>query len=73
MNDKGYAELMKAAKKVAQLLDKKLNVRRTALIMEGLGVNHAHLKLYPIYGLDKKFEETWANERKFFEKYWKCL
>ncbi len=69
MNDNDYCELMKASKKVAKLLDKRLNVKRTALVMEGLGVNHVHIKLYPLYGLDKKFKETWASERKFFEKY----
>lgn len=69
MDDKDYIDLMKASKKVAKILDKKLNVQRTALVMEGLGVNHIHIKLYPVYGLDKKFEETWANERRFFEKY----
>ena len=69
MNDKDYQELMLASKKVARLLDKKLKVMRTALVMEGLGVNHAHIKLYPIHGLDKKFKETWAKEKIFFEEY----
>ena len=69
MNDKDYQELMLASKKVARLLDKKLKVMRTAIVMEGLGVNHAHIKLYPIHGLDKKFKETWAKEKIFFEKY----
>jgi histidine triad (HIT) family protein len=69
MKDKDYSGIMNAAKAVAKFLDKKLNVKRTALVMEGLGVDHAHIKLYPIYGLEKKFEETWAKEKKFFEKY----
>ena len=69
MDDKNYCELLLAAKKVSKLLDKTLKTKRTALVMEGLGVNHAHIKLYPIYGLDKKFEETWAKEKIFFERY----
>jgi diadenosine tetraphosphate (Ap4A) HIT family hydrolase len=69
MPDKDYNKLFLTAKKVAKLLDKKLNVKRTAIVMEGLGVNHAHIKLYPIYGLNEKFKETWAPEKKFFEKY----
>ena len=69
MNDNDYNELMIAAKKVAKLLDKKLKVKRTALVMEGLGVNHAHIKLYPIYRLDEKFKETWPKDKIFFEKY----
>jgi len=69
MDDADYYKLMIAAKKVAKLLDKKLNIKRTAFVMEGLGVNHAHVKLYPIYGLGKKFKEIWAPEKKFFEHY----
>jgi len=69
MKDKEYYDLMIASKKVAKLLDRKLKVKRTALVMEGLGVNHAHIKLYPIYGLDEKFKEIWAKEKVFFDKY----
>lgn len=69
MNDSNYCKLMIATKKVAQILDKNLNVKRTAMVMEGLGVDHAHVKLYPIYGLGKKFEETWAEDKVYFYKY----
>ena len=69
MKDKDYSELMLASKKVAKLLEKRLKVKRVALVMEGLGVNHVHVKLYPIYGLDEKFKETWANDKIYFEKY----
>ncbi len=64
-----YASLFRAARNVALLLDKKLGVRRTAMAMEGLGVNHVHIKLYPMHGLREKFTETWAPERVFFRKY----
>ncbi len=69
MPDNDYKELMFAAKKIAKLLEKKLKVKRVAIIMEGLGVNHVHIKLYPIYGLDKKFREIWAKEKVFFDEY----
>ena len=69
MPEKDYSNLMKTSRKIAKLLDKKLNVQRTALVMEGLGVNHAHIKLYPIYGLDNKFEEIWAKGNVYFDKY----
>jgi histidine triad (HIT) family protein len=69
MPDKEYCELMIASKRVAKLLEKKLNVKRVAIIMEGLGINHVHIKLYPLHGLDEKFKETWAKEKKFFDKY----
>ena len=69
MPEKEYLAFLSASKKVAKILEKGLNVKRVAMVMEGLGVNHAHIKLYPVYGLDKKFEETWAKDNIFFEKY----
>jgi len=69
MPEKEYINLMLATKKFVKILEKKLNVKRVAIVMEGLGINHVHIKLYPIYGLDEKFKETWAKDRIFFEKY----
>ena len=69
MPDEDYKNLMIAAKKVAKLLEKKLNVKRVAIIVEGLGVNHVHIKLYPIHGLDEKFKEMWAKDKIYFDKY----
>jgi diadenosine tetraphosphate (Ap4A) HIT family hydrolase len=58
-----------ASGKVARLLEKGLGVKRVALVMEGMGINHAHLKLYPLHGLEQGFQEMWAKERVFFERY----
>ena len=69
MPNKEYGELMLTVKKVAKLIDKKLGVKRTALVMEGLGINHAHIKLYPLHGLKSSFVETWAKKKIFFKKY----
>lgn len=69
MPSKAYESLMLAAQKVAKLLEKKLDVKRVAMVMEGMGVNHVHIKLYPLHGLKDKFEETWTNETVFFDKY----
>jgi hypothetical protein len=44
-------------------------VKRVAMVMEGMGVNHAHIKLYPLYGIEEKFKEIWAKDKVFFEKY----
>ncbi|MEK6874115.1 MAG: hypothetical protein AABW91_04675 [Nanoarchaeota archaeon] len=65
IDDKTYTELMLASKKVAKLLERGLNVKRVAMVMEGMGVNHVHIKLYPLYGIDKKFEEMWAKDKVF--------
>ncbi len=69
MPESAYLAVMSASKKVAKLLDKSLDVKRTALVMEGLGINHIHVKLYPIHGIDEKFKETWAKDRVYFDKY----
>lgn len=69
MPDDVYQQFMSATKKVAKILEKGLNVKRVAMVMEGMGINHAHIKLYPLYGVDKKFEEMWAEKKMFFDKY----
>lgn len=69
MPEKDYKDLMMAARKVARLLDERLKVQRTAMVMEGLGVNHVHIKLYPIHGLGEKFKEIYSDDKIYFEKY----
>lgn len=69
MPDKDYSELMLAAKKVSEVLRKGLQVNRVAIIMEGMGVNHVHIKLYPLHGIEKEFQEMWAKEKVFFTDY----
>ncbi|MEK6890361.1 MAG: HIT domain-containing protein [Nanoarchaeota archaeon] len=69
MSSKMYLEFMSRAREVSKLLEKSLGVHRVALIMEGMGVNHAHLKLYPLHGIDEKFKEMWAKDKIYFDKY----
>lgn len=69
MPKEAYLELMLISKKIAKLLERKLNVKRVAMIMEGMGIDHIHIKLYPLHGLTDKFVETWADKKVFFEKY----
>ncbi len=69
MPEDEYSQLLLASRQVAKLLDKTLGVQRTCLVMEGLGVNHVHIKLYPVYGIDEKFVEMWAKERVYFSQY----
>ncbi len=64
-----YLRFMLAARKVAKMLEKGLGVARVAMVMEGMGVNHAHIKLYPLHGVKKKFKEMWSKEKVFFNKY----
>lgn len=64
-----YTRFLLAAKKVETILKKWLWVSRVGLIIEGLGVPHAHIKLYPMHWLsaDWQWEET--QEPIWFERY----
>ena len=68
-SDKFCQDIILASKKVAKILEKGLKVHRVAMVMEGMGINHANIKLYPLHGIDKKFKETWAKEKVFFDRY----
>jgi diadenosine tetraphosphate (Ap4A) HIT family hydrolase len=69
MPDEFYQKIMQATKKVVKMLEKGLGVQRIAMVMEGLLINHAHIKLYPIHRVDEKFKECESKEVRFFEKY----
>ena len=69
MEDDVYAKFFLSAKKISKLLDERLNVKRTALVMEGMGINHAHIKLYPLHGLDSSFKEILSKDNVYFEEY----
>jgi len=70
--DKSLSDLVLASKKVAKLLDSKLeDVGRTGLIFEGFGVDHLHAKLFPMHGTADmaKWKPLHSNMKKYFEKY----
>ncbi|MEM4330694.1 MAG: HIT family protein [Candidatus Pacearchaeota archaeon] len=69
--DNVLTELVLAAKKVAKLIDSKLeDVGRTGMIFEGFGVDHVHAKLFPMHGTKiKEWKPIKSNVDKFFEKY----
>ncbi|HNV43878.1 MAG: HIT domain-containing protein [Spirochaetes bacterium] len=69
MPDQFYLKLMIFTKKVVKILEKGLNVNRVAMVMEGMGINHAHIKLYPLHGVEKEFKQILAKDTIFFEKY----
>lgn len=69
--DTVLSELVLAAKKVAHLLDEKLDdVGRTAMVFEGYGVNHVHAKLFPMHGTEKEgWKEHLSPIKTYFNKY----
>jgi len=62
-----YIALLLAAKEVSLLLDKTLNVERTAIIAEGMGINHAHIKLFPLIGTTPN--EEWNTQSSTINTY----
>lgn len=72
LSDEILSELMIASKKVARLLDAKLDgVARTGMIVEGYGIDHVHTKLYPMHGTADLDEwRPLENDQKvYFERY----
>lgn len=69
MEDAVYSRLMLAAKKLGKKLDKSLGTQRTAMVTEGMGVNHVHVKLYPLHGLGPEFKPMIPEGIHYFEKY----
>ena len=69
LNDKELKEFIIAIKKVAELLEGKLEVKRVHIVIEGTGINHLHAKLYPAIGLTDKYAEAVAKEKRYFKRY----
>lgn len=64
-------DLVLATKRVAKLLDSKLeDVGCTGMIFEGFGVDHIHAKLFPMHGTKiPEWKPIKSNVDKYFEKY----
>ena len=70
--DNILSDLIIASKKVAKLIDSKLeDVGRTGMILEGFGIDHVHTKLFPMHGTAdiSEWKEIKSNVNKFFIKY----
>ncbi len=70
--DAVLSDLILATKKVAKLLDSKLeDVGRTAMVFEGYGVDHIHAKLFPMHGTadQKEWKAIESNVSKYFKQY----
>jgi diadenosine tetraphosphate (Ap4A) HIT family hydrolase len=69
MPDDVLGRFIIACKQVAKILEKRLACKRVGMIMEGIGINHTHMKLYPIHGISRKYVSIIHPQRVFFEKY----
>jgi histidine triad (HIT) family protein len=65
-----FLELMSAARKLALTLDHKLGTKRTGIVMEGMGIDHAHVKLIPMHGIpDGEWKPILSHRDEFNEQY----
>ena len=74
MDDIELKEFILAAKGVANVLeDFYEDVGRVGLIMEGTGVDHAHIKLVPMHGTEHlksgEWRQQFSDEEHWFDKY----
>lgn len=74
MPDEVLQRFIVAAKKVAQILEKHFDdVGRVGLIMEGTGIDHAHIKLVPMHGTEHMKRGEWkqilSGKEFWFDKY----
>lgn len=68
-SDDELTQLVLKSKIVGKLLDRFFGVGRTAMILEGMGVNHLHAKLYPLKGTKNKWKPFKSNSNVFFNTY----
>lgn len=64
-----YERFLMVTKNVAKLLQGGLKATRIVMIMEGLRVNHAHIKLCPLQGVNARFKEMIIKRKTFFNCY----
>src|SRR3989338_4266717 len=74
MPDKKLKEFITITKRVSKILLKYFkDVGRVGLIMEGTGIDHAHIKLFPMHGTEDLRDGTWKQVHSgvdlYFEKY----
>lgn len=74
MDERDLQEFIVAAKKVSKILENSFeDVGRVGLIMEGTGINHAHIKLYPMHKTQHMKKGEWkqylSENETYFEEY----
>jgi diadenosine tetraphosphate (Ap4A) HIT family hydrolase len=73
--NKVYARAFLFAKKISKILQKTLKAKRIFIVVEGMEIDHFHIKLYPVYKINKKVEEKSELIEKFREytiQNWYC-
>ncbi|MHB1864569.1 MAG: HIT family protein [Candidatus Saccharimonadales bacterium] len=69
LNDEVITGLVLASKKVASILKRAFAVKRVAMVVEGTGVPHVHVKLYPLHGKIGQGSGVWSHHQEFYPEY----
>ncbi len=70
LDDEIYLEIVLAARKVGKILDESFSdVGRTGMILEGFGINHAHIKLFPMHETLGEWRNIKSTVNKYFDRY----
>lgn len=65
-----FVEIVLAGKEVSNILQKAFKTSRNGLIIEGMGIDHAHIKIIPMHGIKEgPWEAIKSNLPLFKEKY----
>jgi len=68
LDEDRYIEFLKTARKLAHKLNQKLRTKRTGLIIEGMGIDHAHIKLIPMHGISDGDWQPILSDKKEYNK-----
>lgn len=69
LENSDYNGLLNASKIVAKKLEKAFNTPRIAMVVEGTGVAHVHVKLIPLHGDLAGQTDVWSKHTEFHEYY----
>ena len=69
LEDTYYSGLLEASRVVAKKLEKAFGTPRVAMIVEGTGVAHVHVKLIPLHGELAGETDVWSKHTEFTETY----
>jgi len=69
LDDDNYSGLLLASKKVSKKLEKAFDTPRVAMIVEGTGVAHVHVKLIPLHGDLAGKTNVWSRHLEFYPEY----
>src|SRR2546423_1455409 len=70
LDEDRYVEFLKTARNLSHKINQKLGAKRTGLIIEGMGIDHAHIKLIPMHGIgDGNWQPILSDKKEFNEIY----